>query len=50
MPQDLSRARKLYQAAAEQNYEGAREAVERLADTGKKGGFLRGLLGGRRDQ
>ena len=40
---DLSRARELYQAAARQEYEGAQEALDRVS--GKKSGFLRGLLG-----
>ena len=49
VPQDPVRARELYAAAAEQDYEGAREAADRLAGAGgKKGGFLRGLLGGGR--
>ena len=48
--QDLGQARELYQAAADQNYEGAREAVDRLAADSKKGGFLRGLFGGRKDR
>ena len=46
MPRDLRRARELYQAAAQQEYDGAREAAARLEKSGGRGGVLRGFLDG----
>ena len=62
--QDLDRAAELLRAAAEQDVAGAREALDRVekkrrsssgsagggAGERRRGGFLRGLLGGRRGQ
>ena len=46
VPRDLLRARELYRAAAEQQYEGAQAAADRLAK--RAGSFLRDFLGGLR--
>ena len=49
---DLAKALELYQAAAEQGYQEASEALERLKDVKpekkEKGGFLKGFFGGGR--
>ena len=50
VPRDAEKALELYRAAAEQAYDGAAEAVERLEGGGKapreKRGFFKGLFGG----
>ena len=49
MAKDLGKARELYQAAASQDYEGAREALSRLDQAPpEKKGFFKGLFGGLR--
>ena len=48
VPRDAEKAMRLYQAAAEQHYEDAEQQAARLRQGREKGGFFRGLFGGRR--
>ena len=54
MERNLTRALELYRAAADQGFQEAQEALERLKDAKpekrEKGGFFKGFFGGGRDK